>query len=140
IPRVPVPRALAFSPDGKMLAGRFECTRLAKVWDATTGRELFSVQEPGGFAVLAFSPDGRRLATLGPGRPDLARLTIWSTSTGQPLLTLGTSPADLLTFSRDGRRLLSANQNGLTLTWDGSPAPRKVGLAPAHPEALLNLA
>src|SRR5262249_27032152 len=60
---------LAFSPDGKRLAGTSR--NLVTVWDAATGQAMLTLhgapQRPGdnGFnPPVAFSPDGKRLAAL----------------------------------------------------------------------------
>lgn len=54
--------ALAFSPDGRLLAG--VGGRDAAVWDVATGRLVVTVTDPSGsiFYSVAFSPDGRTLA------------------------------------------------------------------------------
>ena len=57
--------AVAFSPDGKTLAGAGG-DRVLKLWDLETGKEVASVAGHEGFiASLAFSPDGRTVATAG---------------------------------------------------------------------------
>jgi WD40 repeat protein len=59
-------RRLAFSPNGRVLAGWDESRKL-KLWETMTGRELFEF--PGilfpDITYLAFSPDGRVLAVSG---------------------------------------------------------------------------
>src|SRR5205085_332979 len=55
---------VAFSPDGKHLAGSVAAG--LKVWEAETGKELLFVKDARGGAYpsfsLAYSPDGKRLA------------------------------------------------------------------------------
>jgi WD40 repeat protein len=53
---------LAFTPDGKTLAGFAE--DIIKLWNVATGQELLSLESPEGWVTsLAFSPDGRTLAS-----------------------------------------------------------------------------
>src|SRR5262249_51142016 len=56
-------RLLTFSPDGSLpaAAGVYDSIHL---WSVATGREVDTLQGPGGKVLsLAFSPDGRRLIT-----------------------------------------------------------------------------
>jgi serine/threonine protein kinase len=60
-------RGLYFSPDGKRLAGVSEDGWL-RVWDVQSGQEVRSLRaQSGGVSIVAFSPDGKRVATFGPG-------------------------------------------------------------------------
>src|SRR5260370_29130529 len=58
--------ALAWSPDGKMLAtgGGFNCGPI-RLWDVATGKEVrrFVIDGIGGDSAVAGSPDGRMLAS-----------------------------------------------------------------------------
>src|SRR5262249_46819271 len=68
--------AVAFSPDGKFLAGSGRGT----LWEIATGKaQPFPADQPFEMASLAFSPDGATLAVASRS----AGLTLWSVATGE---------------------------------------------------------
>jgi WD40 repeat protein len=75
---------MAFSPDGKRVAGSGVRNKLT-VWDAQTGAELLACQGHTSYIrSVAFSPDGKYLASG--ARNSVAK--IWDAQTGQELHTL----------------------------------------------------
>jgi len=55
--------SIAFSPDGQTIAsGSFDSS--VKLWDATTGQCLNTLQGTGGVWSVAFSPDGQMLPVV----------------------------------------------------------------------------
>jgi WD40 repeat protein len=116
-PTTPV-RGLAFDPTSRYLASTDEEVRL---WDLTSGRQVmaFGSDIAGARELLAFSPDGRRLASLS-WLHDAVR--IWEVPGGRELLRLPrrTGIAHSVTFSPDGRRLAVAGNEGLRV-WDAPP-------------------
>jgi WD40 repeat protein len=112
-------RDLAFSPDGRWLgvAGN----KAIVVWEVATGRKLFTLA---GGHCLAFSPDGRRLAT---GTSGEGAVKIWDMATQQPVLSLPTRGRAFgkLAFSCDGHYLVTQVGDPIKL-WDATPSPAAV--------------
>ncbi len=109
-------RAVAFSPDGKLLAA---CSGegMVQVWDLPHLRESPPFRAHNGqINALAFSPDSRRLATGG-DRDEAVKL--WTAATGQELITLERPGENLgqLAFSPDGSQLIACNSQGDVLIW-----------------------
>jgi len=87
------------------------------VWDAVTGSELLSFRGHTDCVTgLAFSPDGKRIATA--GWDNFAK--VWNALSGQQLLVLsGHSQAvHAVKFSSDGKRLATASHDGTVKEWD----------------------
>ena len=112
---------LLFSPDGSTLAAAGGSQGITLL-DARTGRALSRLtgQDRGIFGGIAFSPDGRRLATA-----NSTEVKLWDTADGQEILTLPRLPdgKDLkgvaaLAFSPDGKRLIAALRDGRVEIWD----------------------
>jgi WD40 repeat protein/serine/threonine protein kinase len=117
--------SVAFSPDGKRLAsagtvfnGLQPRGSEIKVWDAQTGKELVALQggsvgpgfSPDGGPSVAFSPDGKRLASAS-GR----EIKLWDAQTGKELLSFKDGGVSVA-FSPDGKRLASSGTE--VKVWD----------------------
>lgn len=111
---------LAFSPDGRTLAGASSGTGGGNVrlWDIRTGREKFSLPGAhGSVSSLAFSPDGRVLAAGTDGQD--GRIWLWNAAKGEQhsVLTGHRAGITSVAFSPDGRLLASAGHESARV-WD----------------------
>jgi WD40 repeat protein/uncharacterized caspase-like protein len=122
---------LAWSADGRMLASSHMELRAGanltdvagtydfsiRLWDAASGRELRTMSGHGAnIHALAFSPDGRILASSGFD----AAVKLWDTATGREIATLNghSLPVKSLAFSSDGKLLVSGGDDGGARVWD----------------------
>jgi WD40 repeat protein len=79
---------------------------------------------------VAFSPDGKRVAT-GSGRPDIrGEVKIWDATTGRELLTLRghTRGVNSVAFSLDGKRLASGSEDATVRVWDATTGEKLLTL------------
>jgi WD40 repeat protein len=110
------PSNLAFSPDGSLFAvASYE--GWARLFETPTLKEVAVLRGfLQGVHSVAFSPDGRRLATGGSGSETIR---LWDTGSGQQLLTLesGGSLFNQTAFAPDGSLLGSSSEFGVLHIW-----------------------
>lgn len=123
--------SLAFSPDGKRLVTCDSDGRV-KVWDASTGQELFALADQGWDVI--FSHDGKRLGTASGG-------LVWDATSGQQLQTLVKDSGDVLAeaFSPDWQYLASGFYDGTIKVWD-MESGRVVWASVGHKREVYDLA
>ncbi|HLN31760.1 MAG TPA: WD40 repeat domain-containing protein [Gemmataceae bacterium] len=105
--------SLTFSPDNKTLATATRTEKSIRLWDTATGKELRAFQGELGSACLAFSPDGRFLASGEEVGDDQGLkhhpVRLWDVATGREVRRfLGhLFGANVVAFSHDGSKLIS---------------------------------
>jgi WD40 repeat protein/tRNA A-37 threonylcarbamoyl transferase component Bud32 len=132
---------LVFSPDSARLA--LVGQNGLSIWDAAPSPEMLTVRAPVSVWGLAYSPDGRRLATA----DNHEAVSIRDASTGRILITLPVPNASLDTslidvrFSPDGHRLAAAiatKTTGTVTVWDATTG-RLEGRLDGHAGHIINV-
>jgi WD40 repeat protein len=117
LPLPPARYALAWHPDGRLLAtGGMKAKGRVVVFEVASGQEQQSWLPPGPAYQLAYAPDGRRLA----GACENGLLYVWNAASGAPLHTLEGHQTEVVdvTFDHAGRLLLSAGWDDHFRLWD----------------------
>jgi WD40 repeat protein len=118
-------RAVAFSPDGLILAtGGYD--NVLRLWDVATGRKRVDLAgHTGWIESLAFSPDGRTIASEG---LDGGRL--WDVAAKQGTIKLDAGQVLAVAYAPDGTAVATgAEDDGSVKIWDISAAKVRARLA-----------
>ncbi|MXV78907.1 WD40 repeat domain-containing protein [Candidatus Poribacteria bacterium] len=114
---------IAISPDERFLAAADDSKYwfheykipVVHVWDRTTGKCVFTVEEPEhGIKTLAFSPDSKTLAYADSSN----MVRIWDVENSSLQYTIkAVEPFQAITFSPDGSLLASGSTDGIVRFW-----------------------
>jgi len=131
------PNALAFSPDGTVLAA---CSPAGTVrlWDAVKGHALAVLKgHSGNIHTIAFSPDGETLASCSSDKA----VRLWEVASGRAWAVLEGHSGDVRTiaFSPDGETLASGSSDGTVRLWD-VPSGHKRAVLSGHTDKVHILA
>jgi len=110
-------RAIAFSPDGKLLASG-GVDKTIKLWNVETGRDFRTFKHSGYVFSVAFSPDGKQLAA---GSAD-SIIKLWEVGTGKELKTLAGHSASVYSveFSLNKKWIISSSLDTIIKIWDAA--------------------
>ena len=107
---------IEYTQDGSQIITE-DYTGYVKIWDSSTGKLISWFRaHPDGGGQIALSADGNRIATT-----SAAAMKVWDIKDGTLLLTLSdTANITTLSFSKDGTRIATANNDGYITVWDVS--------------------
>jgi WD40 repeat protein/predicted Ser/Thr protein kinase len=130
-------RSLAYSPDGRLLAGPYDGNQVG-LWEAETYRLVgtFTGHEKTVLSV-AFSADGRRLASAGAD----SLIRVWDVESKACLLTLRGHADEVFAavFHPTESRIASGGRDRLVRLWDAVTGEELVRL-PGHSDYVYSLA
>ena len=107
---------VAWSPDGRWLASG-DSSGTAKIWNAGSGKSIFTLNPHSGAVSIAWSADSQRIATAGGTR----WIRVWNAGNGELILTIPTAGRiDRVAWRNDGHYLAGCCDDGTVLVWDAA--------------------
>jgi len=128
--------ALVFSADGKTLASGVDGA--LRLWDATTGKETRVISAEERAHAVAFTPDGKALASAG---SSAGKIRLWDTATGKEIHTSQGhwDTVQSVTLAPDGRTLASAGADKTIRLWETATG-RETRVFEGHKYAVTSVA
>ena len=115
--------SVTFRPDGKALAVAYDNTGKVVLRDTATRTQLGQLGKNMNLVGVAFSPDGKTLATVETAEWGLVygKVVLWDTATRTQLGQLGSGDQVCsVAFSPDGKTLATADFDGKVVLWDAA--------------------
>ncbi|HAV77027.1 MAG TPA: hypothetical protein DCX53_06710 [Anaerolineae bacterium] len=138
---IPVAVPDSFGPDGKVLAGvgGDEAGGIGiKLWDSATGRELLTLTGQKSVNGLAFSPDGKSLASTSSD----GTVKIWSLSPGNEKITVSAPGAGFgtrIAYNPVDQEILTNGGDGTATVWNAESGESRLTIQ-GHDLEILNIA
>jgi RNA polymerase sigma factor (sigma-70 family) len=126
-----------FSPDGLLLAAGVN-SGPALIWDVRTGKLVRRLQGLPWMDAIAFSPDGKVLATNEcdvSTAPVSDHISLWDVATGQLLQRMDHEAINALAFSLDGKTIFAGTGGPAVITSHDVASGKQIG--PAKEAALM---
>jgi len=126
--------SVAFSPDGKTLASASDDWTV-RLWDVGTGRQTATLNHPYFVEAVAFTPNGRILASGG------MAVTYWDVDTREEIGRLRgfAGAVQNVAFSPDGETLATGCEFTTAQLWEGKPHSKVFQFTP-HADGALSAA
>jgi serine/threonine protein kinase len=107
---------VAYSPDGRHLAGGSSLNPVVRIWDLNTGIARDLKVDAGHVSGLVYSPDGRRIAGAGSD----GKVRIWDVNTGVARTYKGHTGGGVgaIAYSPEGRHVASGGWDDTVRIWD----------------------
>ncbi len=121
--------SVAFGPNSKYVVSG-SADKTARVWEATTGKEIVRMTHQDVITSVAFSSDGKYIVSG--SRDSTAR--VWEATTGKEIARMThVSNVRSAAFSPDGRYVVSGSDDGTARVWEATTGKEIAGMGHEGP-------